>query len=43
MKYVMTEDLVNQSQTLTHLAPISEEYSINDFIVGAPAYMTGIC
>ena len=37
----MTEDLANQSQTLTRLAPISEEYSINDFIVGAPAYMTG--
>ena len=41
MKYVTNEDLANQSQTITHLAPISEEYSINDFIIGAPVYMTG--
>ena len=40
-EYVTKEDLANQSQTITHLAPISEEYSINDFIVGAPVYMTG--
>ena len=41
VKYITNEDLANQSQTITHLAPISDEYSINDFIVGAPVYMTG--
>ena len=39
--YVTTEDLANQSQTVTHLCPISEEHTIEDFIVGAPVYLTG--
>ena len=30
-----------QSMTITHLAPIDEECSINEFIIGTPVYMTG--
>ena len=29
------------SQTVTHLCPISEEHNIDDFIIGAPVYLTG--
>ena len=32
---------LQQSMTITHLAPIDEKYSINSFIIGAPVYMTG--
>ena len=41
-KYVLkTRTEQQQSMTITHLAPIDEECSINDFIVGTPVYMTG--
>ena len=29
------------SHTITHLCPIASEYSISDFVVGAPVYMSG--
>ena len=40
-KVITENDLANQSQTVTHLCPISEEHTIEDFIVGAPVYLTG--
>ena len=38
--YVLKSEL-QQSMTITHLAPIDEQLDINSFIVGAPVYMTG--
>ena len=32
---------IQKSMTITHLAPIDEEYSINEFVIGTPVYMTG--
>ena len=40
-KYALKTRIQQQSMTITHLAPIDEECSIDDFIVGAPVYMTG--
>ena len=40
-KIVTEFDLANQSKTVTHLCPISEEHNIDDFIIGAPVYLTG--
>ena len=40
-KYMTTQDLANQSMTVTHLCPIDPQHTIDDFIVGAPVYMTG--
>ena len=40
VEYVLKTEL-QQSMTITHLAPIDEELDINSFIVGAPVYMTG--
>ena len=38
---VVTENQLQQSMTITHLAPIDEELDINSFVIGAPVYMTG--
>ena len=38
--YVLKTEL-QQSMTITHLAPIDEELDINSFVIGAPVYMTG--
>ena len=38
--YTLKTEL-QQSMTITHLAPIDEELNINSFVIGAPVYMTG--
>ena len=38
--YTLKTEL-QQSMTITHLAPIDEELDINSFVIGAPVYMTG--
>ena len=40
VEYVTSTEL-QQSMTITHLAPIDEELDINSFVIGAPVYMTG--
>ena len=39
-RYTLKTEL-QQSMTITHLAPIDEELDINSFVIGAPVYMTG--
>ena len=39
-RYILKTKL-QQSMTITHLAPIDEELDINSFVIGAPVYMTG--
>ena len=38
---LISESELQQSMTITHLAPIDEELDINSFVIGAPVYMTG--
>ena len=38
--YALITD-IQSSHTITHLCPIASEYSISDFVVGAPVYMSG--
>ena len=39
-KFALKDEL-QQSMTITHIAPIDEECSINNFNIGTPVYMTG--
>ena len=39
-RYTLKTEL-QQSMTITHLAPIDEELDINSFVIGSPVYMTG--
>ena len=39
-RYTLKTEL-QQSMTITHLAPIDEELDIKSFVIGAPVYMTG--